>query len=86
MADVVEQPREEHDPAAGQDPAELPRRLDGAGGERERDACREPDRDSDTAERRRRAAVPPLAGRMGDEPRRDVGGAEEGPEGERSDR
>ena len=45
-----------------------------------------PHGDPDAAERRRGAVVPALAGRVGDEPRRGGGGAQEGPEGERRDR
>ena len=86
MADVVDDPCDEEQPASGQDPGELPRRLHGTDGDRERDAGGEPAGDADAAERRRGALVPALSGRLRDELGRGGGGAQEGPEGERRDR
>ena len=86
VPDVVDEPCDEQDPAAREDPGQLPRRLDRADGERQRDAGRETAGDADAAERRRGALVPPLAGGHATSRRRDGGGAQEGPEGERRDR
>ena len=82
---VVDEPGREDDPAACQDPGELPRRIQGADRDGQRDAGCQPARDADPAERRRCPLVPALSRGQRDEPGRG-GGANEGPEGERRDR
>ena len=77
--DVVDQPGDEDDRDAGEDPAELARPVDDTRRERDQHARREPGEDPDPAERRRRLLVPALVRRDGDEPRAD-GRAEEEPE------
>ena len=85
MADVVDEPCGEDDPAAGQDPGQLPRCVQGAHRDGKCDPGCEPARDADPAERRRCPFVPALSRGQRDEPG-GGGGANEGPEGERRDR
>ena len=83
MTNVVEEAGHEEEPATREDPGQLPGRLDGAHGHRERDPHGEAAGDPDAAEGRRGSVVPALAGRARDEQQACARGAEEGPQGER---
>ncbi len=83
--EVVGEPGEEEDRAADEDAAELPARLDGVDGERRADAGHEAREDADAAEDGRRALVPALARRRGDEPAGEVR-PQQGGESQRRDR
>ena len=91
VPDVVDEAGGEEQRGSGEDPRELPRRLEGAGEERDGRSGRHPGGDPDAAERRCRAVVPPLPGRVRDEAPAQGRRAEEGPEhegcdGQRDDR
>ena len=83
--EVVGEPGEEEDRAAGDDPAELAARVDRADRERGADSGDEPREDADAAEDGRRALVPALARRRGDEPAGEIRAQQRG-EGQRRDR
>src|SRR4029450_13552185 len=85
MPDVVDEPGDEDDRDAGQDPAELTTPVDDPGCQRDPDAGDEPREDPDTAEQRRRLLVPALLRGDGDETRA-CRGAEEEPEGRETSR
>ena len=63
VAEIVDEPCDEDDRDAGEDPAELAAPLDDARGERDGDAGDEAREDPDSAERRRRLLVPALVRR-----------------------
>ena len=67
VAEVVEKPGGEEESAAGQDPGQLPPRLDGPDRDGEHDSRRGGREDADAAEGRGRAVVPALSRRDGDE-------------------
>ena len=65
--DVVREPRQEEERAAGEDPDSSVCRFDRPHGDRDQHARGEAREDADAAEGRRRALVPALPGRLGDE-------------------
>ena len=67
LVEIVDEAREEEDPAAAEDAAELRRRRDGARGEGDPGGREEAGHDADAAEERRRARVPAVFLRCGDE-------------------
>ena len=83
--EVVGEPGEEEDRAAGDDPAELAARVDRADRERGADSGDEAREDADAAEDGRRALVPALARRRGDQPAGEIRAQQRG-EGQRRDR
>ena len=90
VPEVVDEPGDEDDRDAGEDPAELARPLDRAGREREQDAAEKPAKIPTPPNSGVGCVVPALVRRDGDEPRA-RGRAEEEPEnrgsdGERGDR
>ena len=84
VADVVEQAGDEDDRAAGEDSRRAPRsRSTAPTRSASSTPAATPSGDRNAAERRCRAVVPTLAGRLGDEGDGRRRGAEQGPQGER---
>ena len=83
--EVVGEPGDEEDRAAGGDSEELRARLDRTHGDRRAQPGEEPEEDADPAEARRHPVVPALARRLGDEPVADRR-AQERPDDEGGDR
>ena len=71
VPEVVDEPGNEDDRDAREDPAELAAPLDGARCERQRDSRHETGKDADAAEGGCRLCVPTRVRRLGDEPRAD---------------
>ena len=88
--DVVDETGDEQDRAAAEDPEQLAARVGRADRDGGADARHEAEEDPDAAEDGRRARVPALTGRVGDEPTTDAGAEQreerQGRDRERGDR